>query len=72
MSRVKRILRMIIPPAAAVLLTCSGCASAKNDFLKRKQAESTCDLTRLGRNKYFYSKKYQAKLRKYKQEIKNK
>jgi hypothetical protein len=62
MSSAKRILRMIIPLAATVFLMCSGCASTKNDFISRKKAESTCDLTRLGRNKYFYSDHYQKKL----------
>ena len=47
-----------------VLFTGPGCASAKKNVFSLKQKEALCDLSRLGKNKYFYSGAYQRKLTK--------
>jgi len=63
MSHSPCIFRFSMLAGIVLLLLASGCAvTTKTDFIKRKQAESTCDLSRLGRNKYFYSGHYQRKL----------
>jgi len=56
----------------AAFLTCSGCASAKKKGYRSKQDEALCDLSRLGRNKYYYSSQYQRKLRKSEHKISGK
>jgi len=43
-------------------ITCTGCVSARIKYISYKKEESTCDLTRMGKNKYFYSSHYQRKL----------
>jgi hypothetical protein len=46
----------------SALFTGTGCASAKKNSFYFKKEESLCDLSRLGRNKYYYSANYQRKL----------
>ena len=46
----------------AIALSFCACASSRSNFIRYKKAESTCDLSRLGKNKYFYSNRYQRKL----------
>jgi hypothetical protein len=62
MASAIRILKVVPLFIFIVVITCTGCASSKNNFISRKKAESTCDLTRMGENKYFYSSHYQRKL----------
>lgn len=47
-----------------VLLTGTGCASVKKNRVYSKSKESLCDLSHLGKNKYFYSAYYKRKLSK--------
>lgn len=50
----------------SALLVMPGCATTKkNPYYKKKKA-SIIDTSQLGRNKYFFSTKYQKKLYKYK------
>jgi len=69
MSKSIRILKHIFVSAFIVVFTCTGCASAKKNKFSYKKTESTCDLSHLGRNKYFYSSYYQRKLAKSVKEI---
>jgi hypothetical protein len=52
--------------ALITLMAGTGCASAKkNKFMKSKSfmdTGSSCDLSHLGKNKYFYSHYYQRKM----------
>ena len=54
----------------ATLMVLPGCATTKkDDYMKKKykaDVQSHVNTTMLGRNKYFYSTKYQKKLYKYK------
>jgi hypothetical protein len=53
---------ILITIIAFIAILSTGCASAqKNKFSSRKgyiKPESSCDLSHLGRNKYFYSTHY--------------
>jgi spermidine/putrescine-binding protein len=50
----------------AALLLMPGCASSKKNTYQASRRNSYIDTSQLGRNKYFFSKKYQKKLYKYK------
>jgi len=51
----------------SALLLVPGCAtSKKNPYHEKKKKVSLIDTSQLGRNKYFFSNKYQKKLYKYK------
>jgi hypothetical protein len=59
----------IIVLVIAVLCTGTSCASAKKNsvstkkhIIQSKMQESLCDLSRLGKNKFFYSTYYKKKL----------
>lgn len=45
-----------------VFFTITGCASTKKSVVFSKKNESLCDLSHLGKNKYFYSASYQRRL----------
>jgi hypothetical protein len=57
-----RILSTALAISLIVLFYCTGCASEKKNYLHSKKEASLCDLSRLGKNKYFYSATYQRKL----------
>jgi hypothetical protein len=57
-----RIIKYVFAISLVVFFACSGCASAKKNYLHSRRDESLCDLSRLGKNKYFYSASYQRKL----------
>jgi len=57
-----RIFKFISVSLLVTLFTGTGCASAKKSSLDYKRKEALCDLSRLGRNKYYYSGNYQRKL----------
>jgi hypothetical protein len=50
----------------SVLILMPGCAATKKRSFTNKRKNSYIDTSQLGRNKYFFSKKYQKKLYKYK------
>ncbi len=50
----------------SALLLMPGCASQKKSAYKSVRKNSYIDTSQLGRNKYFFSKKYQKKLYRYK------
>jgi len=52
----------------AVVIILPGCATSKKDtyYQKKVKAQSHIDASKLGRNKYFFSTKYQKKLTKFK------
>lgn len=56
---------LIILFLAAILLM-PGCASTKKNPYRESRKNSYIDTSQLGRNKYFFSKKYQKKLYRYK------
>jgi uncharacterized protein YceK len=60
----KGISLMILFLAAIVLMP--GCASTKKNTYREARKNSYIDTSQLGRNKYFFSKKYQKKLYRYK------
>jgi hypothetical protein len=62
MKIVIRIFKFVSVSLLVTLFTGTGCASAKKSSFYFKKAESLCDLSRLGRNKYYYSANYQRKL----------
>jgi hypothetical protein len=62
MSKKVGFLKYVFAIALIVLSICSGCASEKKSYIHSKKTESLCDLSRLGKNKYFYSPVYQRKL----------
>jgi hypothetical protein len=62
MSKPGRITENIIFLVIILLLSGTGCASAKKKYVQSKRQESLCDLSRLGKNKYFYSSYYKRKL----------
>jgi len=64
MSYVIRILKSSFIVILVMVFTCTGCASAKKTRIDFKRTESLCDLSHLGRNKYYYSTYYQKKLKK--------
>jgi hypothetical protein len=53
-----------------ILCTGSGCATAKKGKPPNKKDQALCDLSRLGRNKYYYSGSYQRQLHKTERKIK--
>jgi hypothetical protein len=65
-----RVLLSIFIVFIALLMMLPGCATSKKDnYLRNKaksDAQSHINTTQLGRNKYFYSTKYQKKLSHYK------
>lgn len=62
MKEAIRILKYSSILAFIALFTCTGCASAKKSKIHSIRKESLCDLTHLGKNKYFYSKYYERKI----------
>jgi hypothetical protein len=48
----------------SAIMICTGCATTKQPGHWSKQEEALCDLSRLGKNKYYYSATYQRKLKK--------
>jgi hypothetical protein len=50
----------------SVLLLMPGCASSKKNAYNSSRKNSYIDTSQLGRNKYFFSKKYQKKLYRFK------
>ena len=56
---------LIILILSAILLM-PGCATSKKNSYKSARKSSYIDTSQLGRNKYFFSKKYQKKLYRYK------
>lgn len=50
----------------SALMLMPGCASQKKNTHKSVRKNSYIDTSQLGRNKYFFSKKYQKKLYRYK------
>jgi hypothetical protein len=64
MSKTSKILIFTFISVLVVLFTCEGCASTKKNVVISKSKDSMCDLSRLGKNKYFYSNYYQKKLTK--------
>lgn len=62
MKIVIRIFKFVSISLLVILFSGTGCASAKKSSLYFKREESLCDLSRLGRNKYYYSANYQRKL----------
>lgn len=50
----------------SVIMVMPGCASSSKKMYKSARKSSYIDTSQLGRNKYFFSKKYQKKLFKYK------
>jgi len=64
MSRTIRILKYAYIYFLIALFTGTGCASAKKNRVYSKSKESLCDLSHLGKNKYYYSANYQRKLAK--------
>jgi len=64
MSKAIKILEYLFVSAFIVLFTCTGCATVKKNKFHSIRKESLCDLSHLGKNKYFYSKSYGRKLAK--------
>jgi hypothetical protein len=62
MLKTIKILKYTIIIVIIILFTGTGCASAKKTRFTLKNKETVCDLSHLGRNKYFYSAYYQRKL----------
>jgi hypothetical protein len=62
MSRFSRILKYEFFLLLITIFTLTGCASAHKTYFAKKKQESLCDLSRLGKNKYFYSGYYERKL----------
>jgi len=56
---------LIILILSAIMLM-PGCASSQKNSYKAARKNSYIDTSQLGRNKYFFSKKYQKKLYRYK------
>ncbi|MRR19162.1 hypothetical protein EG827_03120 [bacterium] len=56
---------IIILILSAIMLM-PGCASSKKNTYQASRKNSYIDTSQLGRNKYFFSKKYQKKLYKFK------
>jgi hypothetical protein len=66
MKRVNcRSITFIILVLSAIMLI-PGCAASKKNSYQAKRRDSYIDTSQLGRNKYFFSKKYQKKLYKFK------
>jgi hypothetical protein len=63
MSKAIKILKCSFLFLLIVLFTGTGCASSKKNIAyENKRKDSLCDLSHLGRNKYYYSNYYQKKL----------
>jgi hypothetical protein len=62
MLKTIKILKYTIVIVIIILFTSTGCASAKKTRFTLMNKETVCDLSHLGRNKYFYSAYYQRKL----------
>ena len=64
-KKIREILFLIISVCIVIMVT-TGCASAKQHrYFKKKgfmDTGSSCDLSHLGKNKYFYSHSYQRKI----------
>jgi hypothetical protein len=57
-----RLYKVIFIFLIIALLAVSGCASTKRHIIANKKQQALCDLSRLGKNKYYYSKPYHRKL----------
>jgi len=64
MEKSFRSLKTVINCASILLLSLMSCASVNKHVAFSKKEDSLCDLTHLGKNKYFYSSYYQRKLAK--------
>ncbi len=57
-----RLLKPFILIFILILITGSGCASERKVQQIIKRADSSCDLSHLGKNKFYYSSKYRRHL----------
>lgn len=64
MSKAIRILKVTFIFIFIVAFTCTGCATTMKNKIYSRKKESLCDLSHLGKNKYYYSKYYERKLTK--------
>lgn len=64
MPEIPRMIKYLLFFLMIVIFTGTGCASAKKARPPDKQEQSLCDLSHLGKNKYYYSNHYQKKLKK--------
>jgi hypothetical protein len=55
-------LRFLITGIALLIIALSSCAATHKHLISIKKKEALCDLSRLGKNKYFYSSSYQRKM----------
>jgi hypothetical protein len=62
MSGIIKSVRLILILFFLALFAGAGCASTKRHFIASKKQQALCDLSRLGKNKYYYSKPYHRKL----------
>ena len=67
MKRIRTKGLFLIVFVLSVMMMMPGCASSrKNTYLAKKTKASYVNTSQLGRNKYFFSPKYQKKLYRYK------
>jgi hypothetical protein len=64
LSNTSRLLRYTFVFIIVVLFAGTGCVSTQKHIAQARKQESLCDLSRLGKNKYFYSSYYERKLSK--------
>jgi len=62
MSGFNRLFKIFLGFFLILLLLATGCASSKKYVTVDKRKQSLCDLTHLGKNKYYYSDYYARKL----------
>ena len=67
-----KILKYLFALLLTIALTSTGCVSVKKSRIPDKKAQAACDLSHLGKNKYYYSKYYQRKLHRSFKKIKDK
>ena len=58
MNIFRRIIKCFSIMLVLVLLACTGCAEAKRSRIIQKTRVNECDLSEMGKNKYFHSNHY--------------
>jgi hypothetical protein len=64
MTRIKKIMSLVSLLCLIALLSGTGCAEAKRSKIIQKTRTDACDLSEMGKNKYFHSRHYKKKISK--------
>jgi hypothetical protein len=72
MNRVKRVINSFLIFSILVLLSGTGCASIKRNRVLKSTRTDSCDLSEMGKNRYFHTKHYKKRVSHSSNKIKHK